>query len=191
MSRLDRLRADNFARLQRQRRYATLYAGGLRLVAEFIEEIRRHHPAASADIDARAAIRQCRPNAAVGPWCRRDTLRANSCGRAAMSTFPPSVEVCRLFERVSAKGTNYIAGRLGRARISLLPGAPAEDGTPTWRLLVSQAPEHDVSADNRPVMAARKRPAPAPYQLERPRASSDQLPSDPLDDLWRDDDGTP
>jgi hypothetical protein len=59
--------------------------------------------------------------------------------------FPPSVEVATLFERVGKGGTKYIAGRLGRARISLLPGEPTPDGTPTWRLLLQQALETSSS----------------------------------------------
>lgn len=36
---------------------------------------------------------------------------------------------------------------------------------------------------------APQRRAPAPYRLEGPRPAGEPLPSDPVDDLWRDDDG--
>ena len=43
--------------------------------------------------------------------------------------FAPSVELPRLYERTSARGTRYMVGRLDLARITLLPGDAAEDGT--------------------------------------------------------------
>jgi hypothetical protein len=56
----------------------------------------------------------------------------------AVIGYPPSVELARLYERTSARRTRYMLGRLGGARIVLLPGEPTTDGTPTWRLLIQQ-----------------------------------------------------
>lgn len=47
------VRRDNFAVLQRPRRYELIYAGGPRLFTELIEELRRRWPAAAGDIERR------------------------------------------------------------------------------------------------------------------------------------------
>jgi hypothetical protein len=67
---------------------------------------------------------------------------------------------------VSGKGNRYFVGRLGYARLTLLPGEPANDGSPTWRLLLQQAP---------PKADRSNAPRPAPKRHE--------LPDDRLDDL--------
>ena len=51
--------------------------------------------------------------------------------------FPPSIELARLYEKTSQRGTRYFVGRLGLARITLLPDEATEDGTATWRLTVA------------------------------------------------------
>jgi hypothetical protein len=105
--------------------------------------------------------------------------------------FPPSIEFCRLYERESARGTKYLVGRLGRARISLLPGDPTEDGTPTWRLLIQQPPPK-TEASERPRQGALD--ARSPVRQPRSQAPSaaangegDTAPffSDSVDDLYR------
>jgi len=53
MTRPDRLREQNFAQLQRLRRYEAIYRGGARLMSELIEELRRYHPDIAADLDER------------------------------------------------------------------------------------------------------------------------------------------
>jgi hypothetical protein len=100
--------------------------------------------------------------------------------------FPPSVEVATLFERVGKGGTKYIAGRLGRARISLLPGEPTPDGTPTWRLLLQQALETSSSTAAAPPWKPPSRPrshrrnGAAPHKSDAGPA----LPNDDVSDLW-------
>jgi hypothetical protein len=91
--------------------------------------------------------------------------------------YPPSVELATLWERQSARGTRYLAGYLGRARITLLPGEPTAEGTPTWRLLIAQAPPRQTeTGEARPERPARPRNAyarsgrPAERQPVRPDA---------------------
>jgi hypothetical protein len=55
-----------------------------------------------------------------------------------MSGYPPSIELTRLYERTSERGTRYMVGAIGGVKMVLLPGNAAEDGTPTWRLLLQQ-----------------------------------------------------
>jgi hypothetical protein len=43
--------------------------------------------------------------------------------------FPPSIELAR---KTSARGTRHMVGRLGLARITLLPGDSADYGSPAF-----------------------------------------------------------
>jgi hypothetical protein len=81
-----------------------------------------------------------------------------------------------VYEKESAKGTKYFVGRLGYARITLLPGETAADGTPSWRILLQQA---DSPKTQRPRNDSPQRP-------KRQNGSREpDLPDDSLDDLWR------
>src|SRR5690348_17615307 len=53
--------------------------------------------------------------------------------------YPPSIEVARLYEKTSQRGTKHMVRRLGLVRITLLSGDPAEDGTPRWRMMLQEA----------------------------------------------------
>lgn len=64
-------------------------------------------------------------------------------------SYGPSIHVARLFEKTSANGNPYFVGRWGGAKVALLKARePAEDGTPVWNLLLSEAPKV-VSNDGR------------------------------------------
>jgi hypothetical protein len=100
------------------------------------------------------------------------------------SPFPPSVEVAKLYEKISQHGTRYFVGRLGLARITLLQGDAAEDGTATWRMLLQEAPKSQASTDRQPRNASRPR---APGPRRRPAASPTAgapMPDDSIADLW-------
>jgi len=57
------------------------------------------------------------------------------------SDHPPSIPLTRLFERTSKKGTHYLTGRLGAAKIVVLKSNDTtDDGTPIWNVLLSPAP---------------------------------------------------
>jgi len=102
-----------------------------------------------------------------------------------VSAFPPSIELTRLYERVSERGTRYLLGRLGAARIVLLPGDPTEDGTATWRLLLqerAQATGQDSPQPGRRQRAPRRRLRGA---RQEPVADLPLL-NDGVDDLWPD-----
>jgi hypothetical protein len=114
------------------------------------------------------------------------------------AAFAPSFELTKLYEKVSARGTKYFVGRLGGARVTLLPSDPTEDGTPVWRLLVQEAAKAQTPADSAtssstptsssaPRSSARPRTAAAVKfyaSPKQPRGSGPAMPDDRVDDLW-------
>jgi hypothetical protein len=47
--------------------------------------------------------------------------------------YPPSIPLCRLYERTSRKGTHYLTGRLGATKIVILKSNDTTgDCTPIW-----------------------------------------------------------
>lgn len=96
--------------------------------------------------------------------------------------FPPSIELARLYEKTSQRGTRYFVGRLGLARITLLPGEAAEDGTATWRLLLQEAPK--ASTNRQAGNASRPRsPGTRRRQAAIPAAGA-PMPNNSVTDLW-------
>jgi len=53
------------------------------------------------------------------------------------------VLIATLWQRTSGKGTEYLSGFLGRARIIGFRGDPTADGTPTWDLYVQRGKEQE------------------------------------------------
>ena len=47
------------------------------------------------------------------------------------------VLIAALWQRTSAKGTPYLSGFLGKARLVAFRRDPLPEGTPTWKLFVS------------------------------------------------------
>jgi hypothetical protein len=82
-----------------------------------------------------------------------------------------------------------MSGYLGRAKVTLLPGDPTEDGTPTWRLLIQAAPPRQTEAGERsrsaPQPRRARRPASSSAATSAPSDSASPLPDDPVDDLYR------
>lgn len=62
--------------------------------------------------------------------------------------FPPSIEAAKLYERVSAKGNTYLAGRLGGLKlVALKTNDVDQEGHAIWQLKVSAAgPRKDQTA---------------------------------------------
>jgi hypothetical protein len=104
------------------------------------------------------------------------------------AAFSPSFELMRLFEKVSARGTRYMVGRLGGARVTLLPGELTEEGTPTWRLLLQEAPQKSPATTERSPSASLRARSSYPRR-QRPVAapgSVSPMPNDSVADLWAD-----
>jgi hypothetical protein len=97
---------------------------------------------------------------------------------------PPSIELARLYEKTSQRGTRYFVGRLGLARITLLPGEAAEDGTATWRLLLREAPKSQASTDRQAGNASRPRSPGARRRQTAIPAAGAPMPNDTVTDLW-------
>jgi hypothetical protein len=102
-----------------------------------------------------------------------------------MTAFPPSIEVTRLYEKVSQRSTRYFVGRLGLARIMPLSGDPAEDGTPTWQSLLQAAPNSKASADRSASCSLRRSPR-ASRQSVGGGPTGRPMPDDSVADLWAD-----
>ena len=98
--------------------------------------------------------------------------------------FPPSIELARLYEKTSQRGTRYFVGRFSLARITLLPGEPAEDGTPTWRMLLQEAPKSQASTDRQAGNASRPRSPGARRRQAAIPAAGAPMPNDSVTDLW-------
>jgi len=96
------------------------------------------------------------------------------------AAFPPSIELARLYEKTSARGTRYMVGRLGLARITLLPGDTADDGTPTWRVLLQESTKSTVTPAGRTSNSA----PPRSRQSIGRRPDASPMPDDPIADLW-------
>ena len=120
------------------------------------------------------------------------------------TTYSPQITIARLYEKISADGTKHLVGRWGKARITLLPSEPADDGSATWQMLLAQAPEYPVSSNAKsadpPTPGFRMPPAASTYASRRPALygparrrprSVAPLASDRIDDLWPDDEGAP
>jgi hypothetical protein len=101
------------------------------------------------------------------------------------ASYPPSTPLATLYELVSGRGTRYLIGRLGLAKVVLLPGDPTEDETPTWRLLVQEA---TASVTPRPARPERARstdtPRRRPYSRSTSGTDPGPMPDDRIDDLW-------
>jgi hypothetical protein len=107
-----------------------------------------------------------------------------------MSAFPPSVELVTLYEHVSSRGTRYMLGRLGSARIVVLPGDAMPDGTATWRVLIQERRESAAPTIANDKAAPQPKPSRAPRRRPHPRLAADHPANaeplnDPVDDLWR------
>jgi len=70
------------------------------------------------------------------------------------------IPACRLWEKLSAKGNRYLIGRLGGARVLVMPNTRPESGDDsTHTLFFTDAPQRSQAAPAEP-----SHPAPAPVQ---------------------------
>ena len=77
--------------------------------------------------------------------------------------FPPSIRVCKLYERTSKSGSRYFTGRWGEAKVALVKTKEEGDGgDPVWALLLSEAHRSAYKPDENPAGPAPSS-APARY----------------------------
>jgi hypothetical protein len=57
----------------------------------------------------------------------------------------PAVGLGEVFERVNKRGQRYLAGRLGAAKLLIVPSGEMSRGEPVWRVFVGEAPYTDES----------------------------------------------
>ena len=82
--------------------------------------------------------------------------------------YGPSFRACKLYRRKSQKGTTYFAGRWGGLRATVVKSKEvAEDGTPIWNLLASEAPpKQDGNQQRRPASSNGQRDWQRPFDNE-------------------------
>jgi len=84
--------------------------------------------------------------------------------------YGPSVQLARLFQKKSASGNVFFAGRMGSARLVLLRSKDVgDDGAPIWNLIVQQAEQkqHQAQAEREgPPPPKRDWQAPTNNQLD-------------------------
>lgn len=63
--------------------------------------------------------------------------------------FGESIRLCRVYEKTSAKGNTYMTGRLAGAKVAILKSRDvADDGSPIWDIVLSQAPDRNAVQSN-------------------------------------------
>lgn len=99
------------------------------------------------------------------------------------NSFPPSVNVGRLYERTSASGNRYLTGFFGTMKITALKSKDADaEGNPIWNLMIAAAPSRDRAgnAASKPASSPADDRAPArpPLKSNFPigRDSGDEIP---------------
>lgn len=94
-----------------------------------------------------------------------------------------SVLLLRLYEKTSAKGNTYFAGRMGQASVVMMRDLHAEGGDPVWQVFVSEPrqaatdapPARKAGQDNQP-------PAKPPRARKSPPRAKSAVPAGQLDD---------
>jgi hypothetical protein len=100
--------------------------------------------------------------------------------------YGPSLVLTLLYEKRSARGQQYFAGRLGKTKVALLQSREiSESGDPVWELVVQQAPSPALKN----VVAATQRATalflpPVRRKARRPAGDGPPLPDDPIDDVF-------
>jgi hypothetical protein len=97
-----------------------------------------------------------------------------------VTAFPPKLPLCRLYEKTSARGTQYFQGRLGAAKVVLLKSQEVtERGEPIWELSVQEPAAQPAAKTVAPQPALFR----APTSRRREVLSGPDLPAD-VSDLW-------
>ncbi len=61
-----------------------------------------------------------------------------------MADYGPSITACKLWEKTSAKGLKYMAGRIGGIRVTVMPNRDRQsEDDPSHVLLFSEAPSRN------------------------------------------------
>lgn len=99
------------------------------------------------------------------------------------NSFPPSVNVGRLYERTSASGNRYLTGFFGTMKITALKSKDADaEGNLIWNLIIAAAASRDKASNAAPKPTSSSRidgaPARAPAQSNFPidRDRGDEIP---------------
>jgi len=97
--------------------------------------------------------------------------------------YGPSLVLTLLYEKRSARGQQYFAGRLGKTKVALLQSREiSESGDPVWELVVQQAPAPALKTAVRAATALFQ--PPVRRKARRPDGDGPPLPDDPIDDVF-------
>lgn len=67
-----------------------------------------------------------------------------------MSDYGPSIDVTKLREYTSAKGTRYLSGFMGGIKVAIfLQTEQGPNGEPIWKMTFSEAPKRDKPPSDR------------------------------------------
>ena len=91
------------------------------------------------------------------------------------SGFSNKVLVATLWQRTSDKGTEYLSGFLGKARVIGFRGQPTADGIPTWDIYMQ--PREGAGGAQGCILGAPGQLVPAPVAAAETRASCSSAPA--------------
>jgi hypothetical protein len=96
------------------------------------------------------------------------------------------VLLATLWQRTSERGTEYLSGFLGKARIVAFRGEPTADGIPTWDVYLTPGREQEAGAlrQHRPRQQTTTPAATPPISPKE--APQRPFWDDPVDDIGRD-----
>lgn len=94
-----------------------------------------------------------------------------------------SVLLLRLYEKTSAKGNTYSAGRMGRASVVMMRDLHAEGDDPVWQMFASEPRQAATEAPqaHKPFGSAKSLAKPSEARKSAPKAKS-AVPAGELDD---------
>lgn len=93
------------------------------------------------------------------------------------NAFPPSVNVGRLYERISSKGNVYLTGFFGTMKITALKSKDTDaEGNLIWNLMIAGAPSRDRAGNAASRTRAEEPKSDTEQRPRRSRAVDDEIP---------------
>ena len=89
-------------------------------------------------------------------------------------SYGPSIELCRLWSKTSKSGKQYLVGRLGGAKIVILPRDPETEGGPDHVVLLQEPSQRQQPRSEEPAQAHPE--PPADDRMRRPAYAAPRRP---------------
>jgi hypothetical protein len=91
------------------------------------------------------------------------------------------IPACRLWRKTSAKGNEYLIGRLGGIRVLVMPNTRPEDGDDsTHTLMLAEAPQRDATRGQATPAEPSEPTPPATRQVTRRGEDKRPIDDDPV-----------